>query len=77
VLKLLDAFETDAHMLLVSELCPNGDLPALAARLAPGTHRLPRPAAQVVFSQLLAGVDFLHRRLGLRRVFLGMFIHEI
>ncbi|KDO22353.1 serine/threonine protein kinase [Saprolegnia parasitica CBS 223.65] len=56
LMKLYEAFFTDAHIVLVTELCPNGDLVAYTKARAP----LPLPVIQKLVRQIATGLAALH-----------------
>mmetsp|Transcript_41381 Transcript_41381/g.74922 ORF Transcript_41381/g.74922 Transcript_41381/m.74922 type:complete len:403 (+) Transcript_41381:61-1269(+) len=59
ILKLMSCMEDATHVYMLLEFCHGGNLRGMAARLP--LHRFPEPMAARYMTQILQGVDFMHR----------------
>jgi len=56
VVKLLETFEMEKHLLIVMELCPGGDLLNYVRK----RRKLNEKYAKFVFKQIMEGIAYLH-----------------
>ena len=56
VVKLLETFEIEKHLLIVMELCPGGDLLNYVRK----RRKLNEKYAKFVFKQIMEGIAYLH-----------------
>ncbi len=56
VVKFLEMFETDKHLLIVMELCPGGDLLNYVRK----RRKLTEKYAKFVFKQIMEGIACIH-----------------
>ena len=56
VVKLLETFEMEKHLLIVMELCPGGDLLNYVRK----RRKLTEQYAKFVFKQIMEGIAYIH-----------------
>lgn len=62
-IKLLETFNTAAHICIVMELCPGGDLLSYVRK----RRKLTENQAKYIFRQIIKGISYLHKNLIVHR----------